>query len=194
MEEARKVVMSEMQGNYAALSGEVIMESVGISEEEVMLNNPLNAPFIIHSSSSSPPFFTQVSNTAADEAKENVSGEGQGMEEARKVVMLEKEGNPSAFYVEVIMESVGSPEEEVKLNTPVLAPHLNICKIPTSLEETQNMATVRCVASDNASSECNNNIVTETKDSDNISVKPSSPSGMLCLMRMLFLFDVEYIY
>ena len=33
MEEARKVVVSEMQGNYAALSGEVIMESVGISEE-----------------------------------------------------------------------------------------------------------------------------------------------------------------
>ena len=56
------------------------------------------------------------------------------------------------------------------------------------------MSTVRYVASDNASSECNNNIVTETKDSDNVSVKPSSPSGMLGLMRMLFLFDVEYIY
>ena len=51
-----------------------------------------------------------------------MSGEGEGMEEARKVVMLEKEGNPAAFYVEVIMESVGSPEEEVKLNTPVTAP------------------------------------------------------------------------
>ena len=33
MEEARKVVVSEMEGNYAALSGEIIMESVGISEE-----------------------------------------------------------------------------------------------------------------------------------------------------------------
>ena len=68
-----------------------------------MLNNPVPAPFIIHSSSSSPPFFTQVSNTAAEEAKENVSGEGEGMEEARRVVMLEKEVNPSAFYVEVII-------------------------------------------------------------------------------------------
>ena len=56
------------------------------------------------------------------------------MEEVRKVVMLEKEVSPSAFYVEVIMESVGSPEEEVKLNTPVLAPHLNSCKVPTSLD------------------------------------------------------------
>ena len=34
-------------------------------------------------------------------------GKGEGMEEARKVVMLEKEVNPSAFYAEVIMVSVG---------------------------------------------------------------------------------------
>ena len=63
------------------------------------------------------------------------------------------------------------------------------------------MGTVRCVASDNASSECSNNIVTETKDSDNVSVKPSSPSGMLGLCGCysyltlnIFIDDVNYDY
>ena len=59
-----------------------------------MLNNPLNAPYIITYFYPSTLLFPQVSNTAAYEAKENVSGEGEGMEEARKVVMLEKEGTP----------------------------------------------------------------------------------------------------
>ena len=47
---------------------------------------------------------------AYDEAKENVSGEGEGTEEARKVVVSEKEGNTVALSGVVIMESVGSPE------------------------------------------------------------------------------------
>ena len=50
------------------------------------------------------------------------------------------------------------------------------------------------VASDNAGSECNNNIVTETEYSNDRSVKPSSPSGMRGLMRMLFISGVECIY
>ena len=45
---------------------------------------------IIPSYSSSPPLFPQVSNLAAKEANENVSGEGEGTEEARKVVVSEK--------------------------------------------------------------------------------------------------------
>ena len=76
-----------------------------------MLNKPVPAPNIIHSFSSSPPFFSQVSNTAAYEAKENVSGEGEGMEEARKVIVSEMEGNYAALSREVIMESVGISEE-----------------------------------------------------------------------------------
>ena len=55
-----KVVMLEKEGNIIALSGEVIMESVGSPEEEVKLNIPIPAPHIIPSSSSSPPFFSQV--------------------------------------------------------------------------------------------------------------------------------------
>ena len=50
--------------------------------------------------------------------------EGKGTEEDRKVVMPEKEGNNPYLYGEGIMESVGSPEEEVKFNTPVPAPHI----------------------------------------------------------------------
>ena len=76
------------------------------------------------------------------------------------------------------MESVGSPEEEVKLNTPVPAPHLNICNPPPSLEEAWNPDTVSSVASDNSVSECNSKIVTEKEQSNGGSVKPSSPSGM----------------
>ena len=40
------------------------------------------------------------------------------------------------------------------------------------------MDVVGSVASDNSGSEYNNKIVTETEDSDDGSVKPSSPSGM----------------
>ena len=47
------------------------------------------------------------------------------------------------------MESVGSIEEEVHLNTPVPAPHLNSCKVLTSLEEAWKPAVVISVSSDN---------------------------------------------
>ena len=76
------------------------------------------------------------------------------------------------------MESIGSPEEEVKFNNPVPAAHLNGCKVPPSLEEEWNPAAVSSVASDNAVSEFNNKIVAEAEESDDGSVKPSSPAGM----------------
>ena len=79
--------MSEKEGNIAALSGEVIMESVGSPEEEVKFNTLVPAPYITLSYSSYPPFFPQVSNPSVKEAKENVSGEGEGTEEARKFIV-----------------------------------------------------------------------------------------------------------
>ena len=39
-----------------------------------------------------------------------MSEQGEGTEEARKVVVLEKEGNTPELSGEIIMESVGSPE------------------------------------------------------------------------------------
>ena len=87
MEEARKVGMSEKEENTPALSGEVIMESFGSPEEEIKLNTPVPELHIIPYSSSYPPFFPQLSNPAAEGAKENVSGEGEGTEETRKVVV-----------------------------------------------------------------------------------------------------------
>ena len=54
------------------------MDSVGSPEEEVKLNTHVTAPHILTSSSSYPTLFTQVSNPAAEEANENVSGEGEG--------------------------------------------------------------------------------------------------------------------
>ena len=72
--------------------------------------------------------------------------------------------------------------------------NVNICKVPPSLEEVWNLASVIIVANNNSGSEWNNEIVIDTDDYDDISVKPSSPSGMWRLMRKLFIFDVEYIY
>ena len=63
------------------------MESVGSPKEEVKLNTPVPKPHIITSYSSYPPLFPQISNMAAEEDKENVSGEGEGTEEARKLVV-----------------------------------------------------------------------------------------------------------
>ena len=71
---------------------------------------------------------------------------------------------------------------------------MNIYKFPPSLEESWNPAAVRSVASDNSGSECNNEILTENDESDDGIIKPSSPSGMWGLMRILFIFGVEYIY
>ena len=76
------------------------------------------------------------------------------------------------------MDSVGTNEEEIKLNTPVPAPHLNSCKGPLSLEQAWKPDAVSSLASDNAGSECNNNIVIEIKESNDGIVKPSYPSGM----------------
>ena len=76
------------------------------------------------------------------------------------------------------MESVGSPEEEVKLNTPIPVPHLNIYKVNPLVEEARNLDVVISVPSDNYFSECNNNIVTETEESNDGSLKPSPPSDM----------------
>ena len=46
-----------------------------------------------------------------EEAGENVSVEGEGTEEVRKVALLEKEGKTLDLFWEVMMESAGSPEE-----------------------------------------------------------------------------------
>ena len=59
-----------------------------------------------------------------EEGEENVSEKREGMEEAIKVAVSEKEGNTTDLSEEVIMESVGSPEEEFKWNTPVPEPHI----------------------------------------------------------------------
>ena len=54
-----------------------------------------------------------------------MSGEGERMEEARNVVLFKNELNITYLSGEVSMESVGSPEEEVKMNSYVPAPHIN---------------------------------------------------------------------
>ena len=74
------------------------------------------------------------------------------------------------------MESVRSPEEEVKLNTTVPAPHLNSYKGLPSLEEAWKPAVGSCVASDHAGSECNKETVTDIEESNYVSVKPYLPS------------------
>ena len=59
---------------------------------------------------------------------------------------------------------------------------MNICKGPNSLEEAWKPTTVSRVESDNDVSEFNNEILTETDEHDDGSVKPSSPSGKRVLM------------
>ena len=73
------------------------------------------------------------------------------------------------------MESVGSPKEEVKFNTPVPEPHLNICKGPTSFNKACKTSAVTSVASDSTCSEFNNKIMIQKKDLDDESMKPYSP-------------------
>ena len=111
-EDARKVVVSEKEGNTTDLSGERIKESVGSPEDQVKLNTPVLAPYIIPSSSSSPPFFLQASNPSAEEAKGNVSGEGEVTEEERKVSVLENKGNTAASSGEVIVDQLEVPEKK----------------------------------------------------------------------------------
>ena len=53
-----------------------------------------------------------------------MSEEGEGSDEVRKDVVSENEGDTLALSGEAIMESVGIPEEEVKFNNLVPAPHI----------------------------------------------------------------------
>ena len=55
---------------------------------------------------------------------------------------------------------------------------LDICKFLPPLEKAWNLAAVSSLTSDNVGSECNNEIVTDMDDSDDGSLKPSSPSVM----------------
>ena len=61
---------------------------------------------------------------ADKEARENVSEEGEVTQEEIKVVISEKWGITPYLYGEGSLESVGIPEDEVMLNTPVAAPHI----------------------------------------------------------------------
>ena len=54
--------------------------------------------------------FLNYSGNNINKANAIVSGEGEGTEEARNVVVSEKEGNIVYLSRELIMESVGSPE------------------------------------------------------------------------------------
>ena len=74
MEEARKFVVKEKEGNTTALSGEVIMESFRSPEEEVELNNPVPYSHIIPSYNLSSFFSLHVSNPSHVDTKEKVSG------------------------------------------------------------------------------------------------------------------------
>ena len=56
---------------------------------------------------------------------------------------------------------------------------INTWKYPLSLEGAEKLAYVRSVASDNYGSEFNNDIVAEAEKSDDGSVEPYSPSGIL---------------
>ena len=56
--------------------------------------------------------------------------------------------------------------------------NMNSFKGPSSLEEARKLAAVISAASDNSGSECNNEIVTETDEYNEGSVKPSPPSAM----------------
>ena len=76
-EEAREVVMSEKEVNTPYSSGEVIMESFGISEEEVNMNTPVTAYYNLTSSSSSTNLLQQVSNP---DGKISVAIENDGIE------------------------------------------------------------------------------------------------------------------
>ena len=96
-EGARKVVVSEKEGNVPDLSGEGIMESVGSPEEEVKLITPVPAPHIIPSYFSSRPFFSQVSNPAVEKAKGNVSGTRGGNGGGEKIFRVVKGGKHPSF-------------------------------------------------------------------------------------------------
>ena len=60
--------MQEQDVKTPALSGEVIIKSVVIPEEEVKLNIPVTTPHTILSSSSSSLFLEQVENLSVDDS------------------------------------------------------------------------------------------------------------------------------
>ena len=71
-----------------------------------------------------------------------MSEEGEGTEEARKVVASKKEGNALDLSGEVIMDSNGSTKEEGKLNTPVTVHYTSpsSSSSPSFLAQVSNMA------------------------------------------------------
>ena len=98
-DEVRKDVVSENEGDTLALSGEAIMESVGIPEEEVKFNNLVPAPHIIYSSSLFSPFFPQVSNPSAEDSNKNVSGKREGTDEVRTLSFCVRKGGRHNSFI-----------------------------------------------------------------------------------------------
>ena len=78
--------------------------------------------------------------------------------------MSEKEVNTPALSGEGIMDSVGSPEEEVKLNTPVPSPHIipSSSSSPPFLPQVLNIAAKISLVSENDGIEANKYGATET--------------------------------
>ena len=85
--------MSEKEGKTPALSGEVIMDSVGIPKEEVNFNTPVPATHIIPSSYSYAPLLVQVSNLATNISllSEN-GGIESNKDDATETIQLDKVG------------------------------------------------------------------------------------------------------
>ena len=78
------------KGSTTALFGEVIMESVGRSEKEFKLNNPVPAPHIIPICFLFHLFLSTGIKPVCRGYQGNMSGEREGKVEARNVVLLEK--------------------------------------------------------------------------------------------------------
>ena len=66
---------------------------------------------------------------------------------ARKVVVSEMEVNNTSLSGEIITESFGITEEEVKMNNIVPVPHLNSCTCSPSLKEAWKPSVVSILAS-----------------------------------------------
>ena len=79
----------------------------------------------------------------------------------------------SSVAYDVVGGLEGRNQDKIKYVTS-----LNTYKEPPSLEEVGNKDSASNVVSDNTGSECNNDIVTYTEESDDGIVKPSSPSVM----------------
>ena len=77
------------------------------------------------------------------------------------------------------MESVGSPEEEVKLNTHVTAPHIinSSSSSPPFLVHVSNIAADISLVSENGGIQANKYVLTETGFGDRGGKYPSSAVG-----------------